>query len=296
MKKILITGCSGFLGTYLSGVLKENNNNVLYGITEVSGYKADNMDVFTVDIREREEVFRVVEEVKPDFTFHLAAISNVGFSWRNQKLTYEVNFIGSSNLVEALSFFSPGSRIILMSTAEISDKISPYSLSKAAMEMMGDLYINSKNMDIIKIRSFNFTGPGQDRQFVASDFAFQISEIEKGNKKPVIEVGNLSAVRDFSDVRDISRYLRTISYMGDRGDTYLLCSGKSFSIKEILDILLSLSEKKIKVVVDKNKFRPVDAPVLEGDNSVLKNKFNLKPRYDMKQTLLDLLNYWRSSS
>ncbi|MCI0470126.1 MAG: GDP-mannose 4,6-dehydratase, partial [Candidatus Aminicenantes bacterium] len=136
----------------------------------------------------------------------------------------------------------------------------------------------------------------QDRKFVASDFSSQIAAIEKGEKEPLIRVGNLSAVRDFSDVRDTARYLNVIAEKGDRGGIYNLCSGKTYSIRQILDILLSFSTVKIKIAADENKLRPLDIPRLAGDCSLIREKFDLYPRYEIEQTLLDLLNYWRNSN
>jgi GDP-4-dehydro-6-deoxy-D-mannose reductase len=307
-KKILITGCSGFLGSHLIDTLEKEKDAVLSGITEVTGYTSSQLRVFHVDIRYRQKVFAAIEAIQPDLTFHLAAIANVFFSWKHQQLTYRINFIGSSNLLEALYEISPHSRILLMSTAElygncrekpfketdlIAPPVNPYSLSKYAMEMVGNLYRHAKNMDIVTVRSFNFTGPGQSFQFAASDFSHQIAEIEKGKREPVIWVGNLSALRDVSDVRDIARYLTVIARQGENGGIYNLCSGKLYSIKDILDMLLSFSIKKIKVIVDEEKFRPIDIPELWGDPVLIKEKFNLEPQYEIKQTLLDLLNYWR---
>jgi GDP-4-dehydro-6-deoxy-D-mannose reductase len=309
MKKILITGCSGFLAGSLVQILEKEKNNKIFGITEVPGFKSKKMQVYNQDIRDRDKVIKIAEEVKPDITFHLAAISNVGFSWKNQKLTYEVNFIGSSNLMEGIQRHAPCSRLLLMSSAELygNAKVeinehtgisarNPYSLSKYAMELLADLYTSENSPQIIKIRSFNFTGPGQNTKFVASDFAFQISEIEKGRKKPELKVGNISVIRDFSDVRDIARYLKTISQKGERGEIFNLCSGKCYSIKEIIDILLSLSKKEIQVIQDPNKFRPADIPVLQADNSLLKERFNLFPQYDIEETLFQLLEYWRNQT
>lgn len=311
-KKILITGCSGFLGSHLiDGLEKEYRNKgalKLSGITEIIEYSSPRLDVYHVDLRDRQKVFAAVEAIQPDLSFHLAAVANVGFSWRHQQLTYEVNFIGTSNLLEALNRFSPGSRVLLMSSAELyggcSEKAcnentplappkNPYSLSKIAMEMVGDLHRNTSKLEIIKIRAFNFTGPHQNKQFVASDFSYQVAEIEKEKREPVIRVGNLSAIRDISDVRDIARYLTVIAEKGESGNVYNLCSGKTYSVQDILDILISLSFKKIEVIVDENKLRPVDVPKLWGDNSLIKQKFNLSPEYEIKQTLSDLLNYWR---
>lgn len=314
-KKILITGCSGFLGSHLIDALEKAHRNKgalkLSGITEIIEFSSSRLDVYHVDLRDRQNVFAAVEAIQPDLAFHLAAIANVGFSWKHQKLTYEVNFIGTSNLLEALNKFSPGSRVLLMSSAELYGDCSkkacnentplappknPYSLSKFAMEMVGDLHRNTSKLEIIKIRAFNFTGPLQDKQFVASDFSHQVAEIEKGKREPVIRVGNLSAIRDISDVRDIARYLAVIAENGKNGGIYNLCSGKTYSIRELLDMLLSLSHRNIDVVADKHRFRPEDVPKLWGDNTLIKEKFNLYPEYDIKQTLTDLLNDWREKT
>ena len=172
--------------------------------------------------------------------------------------------------------------------------MNPYALSKMAMEMAGDLYLRTKKLEIIKVRSFNFIGPGQDVKFVSSNFAWQIANIEKGKKERIIKVGNLSAERDFSDVRDIARYMKVIGTEGKSGSIYNLCSGNVYSIKYILDILLKHSNEKIKIEVDKERFRPVDIPKLAGDNSLIQSKFGLIPEYSIEQTLRDTLDFWRN--
>lgn len=307
--RVLVTGCSGFLGPFLVDRLIGTGKDMeIAGITEVRDYESSKIKVFHVDIRNRDAVFSVIEEVNPELTFHLAAIANVGFSWKHQKLTYEINFIGSSNLFEALSELSPGSRVLLMSSAELYGRSTkdlmdettptsarnPYALSKKAMEMLGNIYAEAKKLDVIKVRAFNFTGPGQDRKFVASDFSYQIAQIEKGKREPLMRVGNLSAVRDISDVRDIARYLTVIAEKGENWGLYNLCSGKTYSIQDVLNILLSLSAEKIAVVVDPEKFRPIDVPRLAGDNRRIHETFGLQPEYRIEQTLSDLLNYWRN--
>lgn len=306
MARILITGCSGFLAPYLIGALQGDGPHAITGITEETDFLSGECRIFHLDIRDRAPVRQIIADIKPDFIFHLAAISNVGFSWTHQKLTYEVNFIGSLNILEAAAAFCPQARVLLMSSAEIygahPQKLNedtrpkarnPYSLSKYAMELLGDLFGETKNLDVVRIRCFNFTGPRQAPQFVCSDFASQIADIQRGKREPVMRVGNLSAVRDFSDVRDIARYLSVIARQGERGAVYNLCSGKSYSIRQILDILLGFSEKQIEVKVDPQKFRPVDIPVLAGDCTLIRQKFKLAPRYTIEQTLQDLLDYWR---
>jgi GDP-4-dehydro-6-deoxy-D-mannose reductase len=306
MSRILVTGCSGFLASHLLKLLQREPRNKIFGITEVPGFIYPDIEVFQVDIRRRGDIAQMLEIIRPDITFHLAAVASVGFAWKNPEITYDVNFMGSSNLLEALQASAPDSRLLLMSTAEIyqpSEKPinerspivcqNPYALSKLAMEMLGDLYWRAFGMKVCKIRAFNFTGPGQDRKFVAADFASQIARIEKGELPPVIRVGNLEALRDFSDVRDVARCVQVIGAKAKGGEIFNVCSGRVFSIRQILDILLAQAKRPIRVEVDPDRFRPLDSPVLSGDCSLIRGRFGLDPQYAIERTLGDLLDYWR---
>ena len=309
MNRILLTGCSGFLASHLMKLLQREGRNKIFGITEVPGFSYPDVEVFQVDIRRREDIAHVLGIIRPDVTFHLAAVANVGFAWKNPQLTYDVNFMGTSNLLEALQASAPGSRLLLMSSAEVYQTGSdapiaensptvcqnPYALSKLAMEMLGDLYWRAFAMNVCKIRAFNFTGPGQDDKFVASDFANQIARIERGERPPVLRVGNLAAVRDFSDVRDVARYLQVISGKSAGGEVFNLCSGRAYSIRQVLDILLAQARVQIRVEVDANKFRPLDNPQILGDCRLIKSRFGLIPEFTLEKTLLDLLDHWRES-
>ncbi len=309
MNRILLTGCSGFLASHLLKLLQREDRNKIFGITEVPGFIYPDVEVFQVDIRRRDDIAHVLDIIRPDVTFHLAAVANVGFAWKNPQLTYDVNFMGTSNLLEALQASAPDSRLLLMSSAEVYQSggeapiaedgatvcQNPYALSKLAMEMLGDLYWRAFAMKVCKIRAFNFTGPGQDSKFVAADFARQIAMIERGERPPVIRVGNLAAVRDFSDVRDVARYLRVIGEKCAGGEVFNLCSGRAYSIRQVLDILLAQARVPIRVEVDANKFRPLDAPQTLGDCRLIRSRFDLQPEFAMEKTLLDLLDYWRES-
>jgi GDP-4-dehydro-6-deoxy-D-mannose reductase len=309
MNRILVTGCSGFLASHLLKLLLRQDRNKLFGITEVPGFTYPDVEVFQVDIRRRDDISHLLGIIRPDITFHLAAVANVGFAWKNPQLTYDVNFMGTSNLLEALQASAPDSRLILMSSAEVyqtggdepinenSSTVcqNPYALSKLAMEMLGDLYWRAFAMNVCKIRAFNFTGPGQDAKFVASDFASQIARIERGERPPIIRVGNLAAVRDFSDVRDVARYLHIIGASCAGGEVFNLCSGRAYSIRQVLDILLAQARVPIRVEVDAARFRPLDNPRILGDCRLLSSRFGLRPEFPIEKTLLDLLEYWRES-
>lgn len=276
-------------------------------MTEVPGFSYPQVEVSQVDIRRRDDVLHMVASIRPDVIYHLAAVTHVGFAWKNPAMTYEVNFMGSSNLLEAILPVMPHARVVLMSSAEVYrgggetpiheaspvESQNPYAVSKLAMEMLGDLYWKAHGLNVCKLRAFNFTGPGQDAKFVASDFASQIAAIEKGRQKAVIRVGNLAAVRDFSDVRDIARFVWVLGQKGQGGEVYNLCSGCSYSIKTILDVLLAQAAKPIRVEVDAAKFRPLDNPQINGDPSRIRGEFGLRPEIAMEKTLLDLLDYWR---
>ncbi|MBN2346884.1 MAG: GDP-mannose 4,6-dehydratase [Candidatus Aminicenantes bacterium] len=309
MSRILVTGCSGFLAAHLLRRLQRRPGNKLFGITEVPGFTFPDVEVFQVDIRRREDIAHMLEIIRPDLTFHLAAVTSVGYAWKNPELTYEVNFLGTSNLLEALQASAPESRLLLMSSAEVyrardgeplgeSSPLlcqNPYALSKMAMELLGDLYGRAFGMRSFKVRAFNFTGPGQDRNFVASDFAAQIAAIEKGERPPVIRVGNLEAVRDFSDVRDVARYLEVIAAGAQGGELFNVCSGSTFSIRRLLDVLLEQARVPIHVEVDPDRFRPLDNPVLRGDAGLIRRRFGLEPEYPIERTLGDLLDSWREA-
>jgi GDP-4-dehydro-6-deoxy-D-mannose reductase len=310
MSRILVTGCSGFLASHLLKLLLREGQNKVFGITEVPGFITPDVEVFQIDIRRRGDIAQMLEIIRPDITFHLAAVTNVGFAWKNPELTYDVNFMGTSNLLEALQASAPDSRLLLMSSAEVylnaggrpvretdpTAPQNPYALSKMAMEMLAGLYGRAFAMKTVIVRAFNFTGPGQDRAFVASDFASQIAAIERGQRPPVIRVGNLDARRDFSDVRDVARYIQVIGAGSEGGEVFNVCSGAACSIRRVLDILLGQARVPIRVEVDPARFRPLDNPVLAGDPAQMRRRFGLAAEYSLEQTLRDLLDHWRGMS
>ena len=171
--------------------------------------------------------------------------------------------------------------------------LSPYAVSKVAQDLLGYQYFQSYKLPVVRTRGFNHTGPRRGEVFVTSSLAKQIAEIEKGLKEPVILVGNLEAQRDFNDVRDIVEAYWLSLEKGEPGEVYNIGSGVSRPIREVLDTLLSLSQVKVRVEVDPKRLRPSDVPILMADSSKFAARTGWKPRYPFRQTLGDLLDYWR---
>ncbi len=302
--KAFITGIGGFVGKYLAEHLLANGFKV-YGIDrQESSIKECSIEA--CDILDKEKLSAVVERLKPDAIFHLAALSSVSKSFEAAKETKRVNVEGTRNLLDAVAAAKISPIILVVSSLQIYGKpdrlpiredaslrpASPYAESKAEQERLCREYGDKKKLKIIISRSFNHTGPGQSADFVWPSFAKQIAEIEAGKRKE-LNVGNLDVERDFSDVRDIVKaYLLAIKKCKP-GEIYNICSGKAYNIGKMLDVMKSYSTAKVKVVVDSSRVRKEDVPVLYGDNSKFAKATGWKPEIPFEKTLKDILEYWR---
>jgi len=310
--KVFISGATGFVGCHLIDFLSLAEYEI-YGTSfpdkpeEEDHYRGKNISY--LDIRSEQEVFETIKRTQPDWIFHLAAISNVRHSWERRRETLETNLMGTFYLFEAVRKFVPRARFLFVSSSDVygilvpTEKalkeedsfhvVNPYAFTKVSGEILSKFYAEIENLDIVIARSFPHTGPGQSPDFVCSDWALQIARIEKGLAKPVIEVGNISVERDFTDVRDVVRAYALLMEKGRRGEVYNVCSGKAVPLREILDLLLSFSSQKIEVQVDSRKLRKADIPLLLGDNKKIKEETSWEPAISLKQSLRDLLEYWR---
>ena len=160
--------------------------------------------------------------------------------------------------------------------------------------MLGSIYASAYGLDIMMVRAFNHIGPNQTPLFVVADFCKQVAEIEAGIREPVIYVGNLSAKRDFTDVRDVVRAYSLIIEKGQGGETYNVGSGHAIEIKQILDLIVAQSTSQVAVEVDPEKLRPVDVPIIEADISKLQSQTGWKPEIPLEQTIKETLDYWRN--
>ena len=314
MKKALITGITGFVGSHLAEYLLKNNLEV-YGIFRWRS-RMENMELIEnkvhlidADIKDAHSMQKLIDKTLPDYIFHLAAQSVVPTSWHAPAETLTTNIIGNVNLLEAVKNSDCGPVIHIAGSSEeyglvYPDEIpinednplrplSPYGVSKVAQDLLSRQYNISYGLRIVVTRSFNHTGPRRGEVFVASNFAKQIAEIEKGTKESVIHVGNLNAKRDFTDVRDMVKAYWLAANRCKYGEVYNICSEKTMTIKSVLELLLSMSEKRIEVKQDSSRMRPSDVEILLGDCSKFRKVTGWEPKIPFEKTIEDLLNYWR---
>ncbi len=310
-KTALIIGGAGFVGSYLAEYLHDEcgyfvNSTKLANETLDSPYG----DVYDLNILDQEQIEQLLTKMKPDCIFHLAAQSSVAVSWKRPQLTVDINVKGVVNLLEALKNIQYKGRTLLIGSGEeygmIREDECPvtednvlrpgniYAATKSCQNLLGAIYAKAYQLDIMMVRAFNHIGPNQIPQFVVADFCSQVAAIEKGLQKPEIRVGNLSAKRDFTDVRDVVAAYGAIIEKGCSGETYNVGSGHAVAIQDILDEILSLSERDIQVIVDQSKFRPVDVPVIEADISKIQKDTSWKPQISLRQTLVETMEYWRN--
>ena len=310
--RVFITGSTGFVGRHLMASLHPLEN-IVYGTAYPQPPSSDEKNIFHLDLRSERDIFEAVKQARPQWVFHLAAVSNVGYSWAKKKETLETNVLGTFHLFEALKKFAPEARVLFVSSSDVygfspeskevapdafaeDDPIhlaSPYALSKFDGELMAGFYSRWEGLNAVIVRPFPHTGPGQSADFVCSDWARQIIQIERGSQEPVIRVGNLKVQRDFTDVRDTVRAYILLLQKGKKGEVYNVCRGRGIALGEILEILLSSASKTVRVEQDPERMRKVDIPCLVGDNRKIKAETGWEPQLPLEKTLADLLDYWR---
>lgn len=311
MKKVMIIGAAGFVGNHLIDYILENKKDWEVVATKMSK-ESINKDVkeINLDITNPQEIEDVLNEEKPDYIFHLAAQSSVALSWKNPQLTIDINIKGTVNLLDAIRDNCKDVKVLLIGSGEEYGHVKPnevpiiednntrpgniYAVTKVTQNMIGRLYHEAYGLNIMSTRSFNHTGPNQAPMFVVADFCKQVADIEKGSQEPIISVGNLSAKRDFTDVRDVVRAYCLLMEKGNSGETYNVGSGKAIEIKEILDMILEESSKTIEVKTDESKLRPVDVPIIEADITKITQDTGWEPEITLKQTIQETLEYWRN--
>jgi GDP-4-dehydro-6-deoxy-D-mannose reductase len=310
--RVLITGMSGFAGSHLTDLLLKETHWRLIGMSRTTAGDRIHPRVFwwQIDLQDANAVKRFLKYERPDLIVHLAAQANVPQSWKEPWQTYEANVRGTLNLFEGVIANGMHPRILFVSSNEVygppasrddlpfkEDRAmrpaNPYAVSKCAAELMALQYQRSHGFDVVVARPFNHIGPRQNERFVAADFAKQIAEIEIGRREPVMHLGNMSAERDFTDVRDVARAYLALIKFGDGGQIFNVCSGKPRSIQHLLDTMLSMSTTKIEQLTDATRFRVADTPVSFGDASRIQQAAGWQPQIPFEQTVADILSEWR---
>lgn len=317
MKKILITGITGFAGSHLMDFLLNNTDYEIYGIKRVNSnvrnikHALDRITLFDADLNDETSLVNVIKRVNPNQIYHLGALSWVTPSWDMPAIYMQTNAIGTINLLEAMRILDCKARVLTSATPEefgdvpkellpITEEtrlkpINPYAASKAAQDMICITYHVSYGMDIVRTRAFNHEGPRRNQNGAIASFAWQIARIEKGLQEPVIKVGNLSATRNFTDIRDTVYGYYLAMEKGESGELYLIGTDQIHTMNEMLNMLIERSPKRdeISVEVDPLRVRPTELMTFIGDYTKFKTVTGWEPRYRLDETMDSVLDYWR---
>jgi GDP-4-dehydro-6-deoxy-D-mannose reductase len=292
--KAFVTGAGGFVGPYLVGHLGDCGDDVVETDTEL-------------DVTDAEGFRKGLLAIRPEVVYHLAAASHVGTSWSAPVDVLRVNAEGTLNVLLA-SIEAGVERVLIVGSAEEYGRVSsdalpiaettplrpvsPYGASKAAAEMLASHAFHGRGLPVVSVRSFNHLGPGQSDALVASSIAKQVADAERAGGG-VVRTGDLSPRRDFTDVRDVVRAYRLLVERGEPGEAYNVCSGRDVAIQDIADLLAAACSVPVTFELDESRLRPVDVPVVRGDNAKLRAATGWTPDIPLDRTLADILDWWR---
>lgn len=313
MTKILVTGAGGFVGTYLIKELQSQGPSEIYGAvyratSDISSLLPSDQ-ILEGDLTDPTFAEYLIKQTQPDIIYHLAALSVVGDSFEKAVSIMNSNTTLSYNLFEAVRLHAKTAKIIAICSANVYGAVAdgskpitedtpmrpvnPYAVSKATQELLALQYHLSYGLNVIILRPFNHTGPGQTTDFVIPRLASQFAQIKSGSMTPNIEVGNIESVRDFTDVRDMVRAYVLASTHCQSGVAYNIGSGKGYTIKQIIEILEDLVGIKVTLTVNPNLVRSSDVPILIADSTRFRAATNYSPQIPLNQTIKDILNSYQ---
>jgi GDP-4-dehydro-6-deoxy-D-mannose reductase len=309
VRRVLITGATGFVGAYLIAHLIEAYPD--WQVIGTTRHDAQaNSGFVPCDLCDAEAVASLIERMKPAMIVHLAGQSNVPLSLAEPETTLANNILGTLHLLDACRTHAPNARLLIVSSSEVygptppeaqplqEDRplrpINPYAVSKAAQEMLAVQYAHSYGLDVVVARPFNHIGPGQTDRFVVSAFARQVVEVERGERQ-AIAVGNLDAARDFTDVRDVVRAYGLLLERGERGGIYNIGQGTAVVVGDLLGMLCRLAQAAITIERDPARLRPSEAPVMMADTTRLRQATGWQPVIPLAQSLDEILAWWREN-
>jgi len=317
MKKYLITGFSGFVSSHFLRHLGSRNEKFrVLGIDleqpewDIHAFHNIACELKNTDLIEKELVEKIIFDFQPDYILHLAAISSVGFSWKNPVLSFKNNTNIFLNLIDAVRELKSKCRILSVGSSEEYGNVSadhlplhedmhltpvsPYAVARLSQEWLSRVYVDGFGLDIVMTRSFNHIGPGQREIFVISSFVKQLVEIKsRGLAGGKLITGDLSIVRDFLDVRDVVCAYDLLFEKGEKGAVYNICSGLGISLKEMIDLMCEILDVEIDQETDPGLIRPNDNRIIIGANDKLKKATGWEQRITLRKSLEDIINYWQ---
>lgn len=295
---VLVTGADGFVGRHLVAHLEACGDTVV-GVDRTEG---------GVDITDAEAVTRLITEVGPRTIYHLAGWADVGGSWKAPVAAFRANAEGTLNVLSAAAD-AQVDRVLAVSSADVYGKVephelpltelsplrpaSPYAASKVAADYLGLQAWLGRGLPVLRVRAFNHLGPGQTDKFVAPAIASRIARAEQGDGGTVLPIGDLSARRDFTDVRDVVRAYRLLVEHGEPGEVYNVCSGVDLAVQDLADQLLAEATVSLRFETDPELLRPVEVPVVRGSHERLTAATGWEPEIPIRQTISDVLADWR---
>jgi GDP-4-dehydro-6-deoxy-D-mannose reductase len=293
--RVLVTGSRGFAGGHLVPRLAAR------------GWRTLATDREELDVADPGAVARMVAAERPDAIVHLAALSSVGAAAGDPRLAYRVNFAGARNLLAAASQHAPRARVLLVGSGEVYGPLPPgappwderaplrpasvYGWTKAAADLLGGAFA-ARGLDVVRVRAFNHSGPGQSDAFVLASFARQLAEIEKGEQEPVVRAGNLESIRDFMDVADTADAYVALLDPGVAAGAYNAASGVGLRIGALLERLMEIMGVRARIAVEPSRLRPADCSV--GDAARLARATGWAPRVPVERMLARLADDWRT--
>jgi GDP-4-dehydro-6-deoxy-D-mannose reductase len=309
LKRILVTGCWGFVGRVVVGMLHARGFEAWGADIKGSVDNFPGREYVPCDLQDERAVTVLLDEIQPDYILHLAAQSSAGISFAEPLRTIRSNVLPILYILDFLRTRSLKTRLLAVGSADeygpvdpevmplvesrTPNPVNPYALSKVMQAECCKSYASLYEVDVVITRSFNHTGAGQTDTFVLPSFARQVAEIEAELRPPVIEVGDLEVRRDFLDVRDVGAAYIALLEEGHKGEIYNVCSARAYRLRDLLDQIIDIAGVKVEIRVSSDRLRPVDTPELRGDNGKIIKDTAWEPKIAMKDTLSALVDHWR---
>lgn len=307
--RVLVTGADGFVARHAIPLFPAAGAEVSGTVLRREQSADLSIPLQTLDITDAAACRAVIDATRPTHVLHLAAASSVSWSFAHPEDTLRVNVEGTRNLLEACTALSSPPRVLVVGSSEEYGPndghplpelplanlhpLSPYAESKVKVEELIEADARFRSFTV-RTRSFPHFGPGQRQGFFAADVASQLAAIAAGDAPPVLRVGNLDAVRDYTDVRDVVRAYQLLLERGTAGEAYNVCSGRGTKIRELLETFIRLADVRVRLEQDPQKMRPTEVPILVGDNQKLRAATGWSPLIPLPQTLQDTLAWWRA--